>query len=62
MRNTTEILGGELVNGKYSKALFESVDSKFTEVEISAEDKFDLTSSGLLFLPNRNLRPNYGEH
>ena len=45
MINATGILGGELVNGKYSKALFESVDSKFTEVEISAEDKFDLTST-----------------
>ena len=36
--------GGELVNGKYAACMFESVDDKFTEVNIKAEDKFSLTS------------------
>lgn len=36
--------GGELVNGKYAACMFESVDDKFTEVNIQAEDKFSLTS------------------
>ena len=45
MLKMTNILGGVLVNGKYSRALFESVDSEFTDIEISADDDFDLTST-----------------
>lgn len=40
----TKSYGGELVNGKYSKVLFESVDDKFTEVNIKRDETFDLTS------------------
>lgn len=36
--------GGELVNGKYSRSLFNSVDADFTEVNIRADDKYSLTS------------------
>ena len=45
MLKATQILGGTIVNGKYSKTLFESIDDKFTEVEISVDDEFDLTST-----------------
>lgn len=40
----TEKFGGELVNGKYSKALFECVDEDFTEVNIRADKTYSLTS------------------
>lgn len=40
----TQKYGGVLVNGKYSKVLFESVDEKFTEVNIRRDETFDLTS------------------
>lgn len=36
--------GGELVNGKYSRAIFESVSDKFTEVNIERETEYALTS------------------
>lgn len=36
--------GGTLVNGKYSRVLFESVDEAFTEVNIRRDETFDLTS------------------
>ena len=36
--------GGVIVNGKYSAKLFESYDSKFTEVNIQADENFSLTS------------------
>lgn len=36
--------GGELVNNKYSKALFESVDSSFTDINIRADKTYSLTS------------------
>lgn len=36
--------GGEFVNNKYSKALFESVDSSFTDINIRADDTYSLTS------------------
>lgn len=36
--------GGELVNGKYSPYIFESVDEQFTDVNISAEETYSLTS------------------
>ncbi len=35
--------GGELVNGKYSRVMFSSVDSAFTEVNIRAEETYSLT-------------------
>ena len=40
----TKSYGGALVNGKYSKVLFERVDDKFTEVNIRRDETFDLTS------------------
>lgn len=40
----TESYGGELVNGKYGKVLFERVDETFTEVNIRRDETFDLTS------------------
>lgn len=36
-----------LVNGKYSRALFSSVDDEFTDVNIQADDKFSLTTEKL---------------
>ena len=36
--------GGELVNGRYSKDLFASVDNKFTDINIRADDTYSLTS------------------
>ncbi len=36
--------GGELVNGKYSKNVFESVDANFTEVNLRADETFSLDS------------------
>ena len=44
MKATKSKFGGTLVNGKYSKAIFESVDSQFTEVNIRADDNYSLTS------------------
>ena len=35
--------GGELVNGKYSRVMFSSVDSQFTEVNIKADETYSLT-------------------
>ena len=43
----TSALGGELVNGKYSKTLFSNVDSEYTTVNISAEESFSLTNEVL---------------
>ena len=39
----TEGHGGELVNNRFSKGLFESVASSFTDVTISKDDTFELT-------------------
>lgn len=39
----TEKYGGTLVNNRFSKALFESVADKFTDITISSDDKFTLT-------------------
>ena len=44
MNRYTATHGGELVNNKYSKALFESVDSSFTDINIRADDTYSLTS------------------
>lgn len=41
-RSTKETFGGELVLDKYSKSIFESVDDNFTEINVTATDKFDL--------------------
>ena len=40
----TQNFGGELVNDKYSAALFESVDGSFTDKTITNDDTFSLTS------------------
>lgn len=40
----TAKFGGEKVIGKYSKALFEKYDDKFTDITITEEDTFKLTS------------------
>lgn len=40
----TQNFGGELVNDKYSAALFESVDAAFTDKTITSDDTFSLTS------------------
>ena len=39
----TEKYGGEKVNNRYSKDLFDSVDDEFTEVNITAKDEFKLS-------------------
>lgn len=39
----TEQHGGELINNRFSKSLFESVADEFTDITISADDKFTLT-------------------
>ncbi len=44
MKRYTAVHGGELVNDKYSKALFESVDETFTDINIKADETYSLTS------------------
>lgn len=44
MSRYTAQYGGELVNNRYSKALFASVDSSFTDINIRADDTYSLTS------------------
>ena len=44
MSRYTAVHGGALVNNKYSKELFESVDNAFTDINIRAEDTYSLTS------------------
>ena len=39
----TEKFGGELINSRYSKALFESVANEFTDITISADESYTLT-------------------
>ena len=39
----TDEHGGELVNDRFSKALFESVDTEFVDMNITADDTFRLT-------------------
>ena len=43
LRLSKEKYGGELVNGKYSRVMFESVDSEFTDVNIRADETYSLT-------------------
>ena len=45
MIEASDVIGGRFINGKYSELLFESIDDHFTEVEISADETFDLTST-----------------
>jgi len=45
LSNSALIYGGELVNGKYSKCMFSSVDDNFTEVNIKSDESFSLTSN-----------------
>lgn len=44
MSRYTATHGGALVNNKYSRALFEKVDSSFTDINIHADDTYSLTS------------------
>lgn len=41
----SEQFGGELVNDKYSRSLFENVATSFTEVNITSDDTFNLASA-----------------
>jgi hypothetical protein len=43
LRQSKDEYGGYLVNGKYSRSMFERVDSEFTDVNIRADDKYSLT-------------------
>ena len=45
--DNTERYGGDLVNDRYSRVLFDSISSEFTDVEISADYEFDLRSEVL---------------
>lgn len=42
MKQLSATLGGELVNGKYSRKLFESVEENFTEVNIASDETWKL--------------------
>ena len=44
MKNSLSRYGGDAVNGKYSRNIFESVDSEFTDITIKADENFSLTS------------------
>ena len=44
MKESKSKFGGVIINGKYSSKIFESYDSKFTEVNIRADENFFLTS------------------
>lgn len=44
MKRYSSVHGGELVNGRYSKALFESIDNAFTDINIRADETYSLTS------------------
>ena len=44
MQTYTEKFGGELVNNKYSRGLFESVDSEFTEVNWDYKKHWSITN------------------
>ena len=47
LTESADLYGGELVNGKFSKAIFESIDENFTEVNISRDETYKLTSQKL---------------
>lgn len=44
LNSSASSFGGSLVNGKYSSYMFSSVDSKFTDANIRAEEEYSLTS------------------
>lgn len=44
MSRYTASHGGELVNDKYSKVLFDEVDGEFTDINIQADETYSLTS------------------
>ena len=44
LKRSKDDYGGELVNDKYSRAIFESVANEFTEVNIERETEYALTS------------------
>lgn len=41
----TDSYGGELVNGKYSKVLFESVDAEYTDMNVESDYEFKLATA-----------------
>lgn len=41
----TEKYGGTLINNRYSKALFDKVDTKFTDAHITSNDEYKLTDN-----------------
>lgn len=45
LRALTDEFGGDLVNDKYSRILFETVADSFTDVNITSDDTFDLASA-----------------
>ncbi len=49
MRDSKYKFGGELVLDKYSKSIFESVDSEFTDVNISIEDKYNFSAETITY-------------
>ena len=44
LKSTKTLFGGELVNEKYSKAVFEQVDDVFTDMNVRRDEKKPLTS------------------
>lgn len=44
LKKSKDVYGGELVNDRYSRAIFESVAEAFTEVNIERETEYALTS------------------
>ena len=44
LKKSKDVYGGELVNDKYSRAIFESVAEAFTEVNIDRDTEYALTS------------------
>lgn len=44
LKQSKDLYGGELVNDKYSRAIFESVADEFTEVNIKRDAEYSLTS------------------
>lgn len=47
LKTLTEQYGGELVNDRYSRVLFDSVADEFTDLEISADFEYDLRNEVL---------------
>lgn len=47
IKKSTTRYGGELVNGKFCKAIFESVDESFTDLNITRDEQFPLSNQKL---------------